>query len=65
MDTALPDSKRLLGRLSENLSEVKEGIAPGDRVVVRGAGNLQEGVAVTIEGETPRPASPAPGDGRA
>jgi len=46
---------RLGMRTADGRVEVREGLAPGERLVVRGAEGLREGAAVRVEGLPPAP----------
>ena len=41
-----------LGQRTDEVAEVLAGLKPGEQVVVRGVGNLREGVAVSLLKET-------------
>lgn len=51
---------RLGMRTADGSVEVRAGLAPGERLVVRGAEGLRDGAAVRVE-EAPSPAAPGPG----
>jgi RND family efflux transporter MFP subunit len=49
-----------LGALEDDLAEIREGLLPGDRVVVRGGFNLQDGAPVKVFGDPSKVPSSGP-----